>query len=278
MQKYLSQKQQKLGEFLLKSYNGKLSYGRLNKLFRQKDIKVNGKRVNADMEIFSGDIIECYFDGESKPLEVIFADENVVVCNKPTKITAEDFYKEVVKSYPTAIFTHRLDRNTFGVMIFALNQKAYEELFFGFKERTFEKYYYCLVYGAFEKKNGSLNDYLFKDAKKGLVTVSSQKTKGSLPICTKYKEVACGEQTSVLKVELVTGRTHQIRAHLAHYGHFIIGDGKYGDERVNKTFKQSGQLLVAGELVLHFNSENMLFYLNNKSFCVDNLQVFKKLK
>lgn len=278
MQKFTANEKIKLSAFLLDKYQGGLSYGKFCKLLKNKDVKINGTRVNKDCALSCGDIVECYFDGEKAPLQIVYKDENVVVFNKPVRITAEDFYTRVCEEFSTAIFTHRLDRNTSGLIIFALNQKAYEELFEGFKQRTFKKYYYCLVNGAFEQKKGELKDYLVKDEQKGEVKVYNNKVAGAKQIITQYEEVARGEYSSVLKVELVTGRTHQIRAHLAYHGHFIIGDGKYGAERVNKLFKVRSQLLIASILTLYFKKESFLYYLNEKTFFVDNKRVFDYLK
>ncbi|MBR3863573.1 MAG: RluA family pseudouridine synthase [Clostridia bacterium] len=278
MQKFTVQKNQKLSDFLLEAYENELSYSKFCMLLRKKDIKINSQRVNKDCLVFVGDIIECYFDGQKKPLEIVYIDENIVVCNKPQGITSEDYYNKVKSEYPTAYFTHRLDRNTFGLIIFALNEKSYVELFEGFKQRTFEKYYTCLVSGAFEKQSGELNDYMVKNSEQSLVKVYKQKVANSLAICTRYEQVAKGDISSVLKIELVTGRTHQIRAHLAYYGHFIIGDGKYGKESINRLFKQNKQLLIASSLTLKFNGKNHLYYLNGKTFFVDDKVVFEKLK
>ena len=278
MQKFTVQKNQKLSEFLFDAYGSELSYSKFCMLLRKKDIKINSKRVNKDCLVTACDIIECYYDGQKKPLEIVYCDENIVVCNKPQGITSEDYYNNVKGEYPTAYFTHRLDRNTSGLIIFALNEKSYTELLKGFKQRTFEKYYTCLVNGVFEKQSGELNDYMVKDSEQSLVKVYSKKVDNSLAICTRYEQLVCGNISSVLKVELVTGRTHQIRAHLAYYGHFIIGDGKYGKESVNREFKQSKQLLIASSLTLKFNSESPLYYLNGKTFSVDDRVVFEKIK
>lgn len=248
------------------------------KLYRKKDIKVNGKRVSKNCELCVNDVIEVFFNETPQNLDVIFCDRNVLVVNKPSGITSEDFYERVKGFYNSALFTHRLDRNTFGIMIFALNQKAYDELFYGFKNRTFDKYYYCLVYGKMPKQSAVLKDYLFKDAKKATVIVTSEKVKGSLPIETYYEVIKSGEISTVLKVKLITGRTHQIRAHLAYYGNFIIGDGKYGKESINKTFKQRTQLLTSGELTLHFKSDDTLYYLDNTTFEIPKDNIFEKLQ
>ena len=278
MQRFMVKSKTKLSDFLLDKYQGSLSYGKFCNLIKNKDIKINGKRISKDCFIEEGDLVECYFDGQKLPLEIIFKDENLLVINKPQGVTSEDFFERVKEEYSTAIFTHRLDRNTSGVILFALNDSAYSELYNGFKERTFEKYYHCLVNGAFESKKGILKDYLIKDEKKGTVKIYNKEVPGSKPVITAYEEVLRGEFSSVLKVELITGRTHQIRAHLAHHGHFIIGDGKYGAEKVNKIFKVSKQLLVASSLTLKFNKQSPLYYLNQKTFSVDNKRVFEYLK
>ena len=141
MQKFIVQKNQKLSEFLFDAYGSKLSYSKFCMLLRKKDIKINSKRVNKDCLVAIGDIIECYYDGQKTPLEIVYLDENIVVCNKPQGITSEDYYNKVKSEYPTAYFSHRLDRNTSGLIVFALNEKSYTELLKGFKQRTFEKYY-----------------------------------------------------------------------------------------------------------------------------------------
>lgn len=278
MQKFTCENKTKLSDFLLDKYQGGLSYGKFCTLLRKKDIKINQKRVNKDCVLQKGDIVECYFDAEIELLTPIYKDENVVVLNKPQSITSEDFYNRVKGQYATAIFTHRLDRNTSGVMIFALNEESYGELYQGFKNRTFSKTYHCLVNGAFEKKQALLQDYMVKDEKIGLVKVYSNAIDGAKIIKTQYEEIARAEFSSLLKVQLITGRTHQIRAHLAYHGHFIIGDGKYGSERVNKIFKVSKQLLIATNLELHFSEQSLLFYLNGKNFSVDYSGLFKYLK
>ncbi len=277
MKKFTVNEEKGLTDFLLDEYKGALKYGRLMKLYREKDIKVNGSRVNADTLLHPGDFVDVYYDGETR-INVIYSDDDIVVCDKPAGIESVAFYEQVRAVFPSAIFTHRLDRNTSGIMIFALNQKAYDLLFAGFRDRTFDKIYYACVYGAFEKKNDVLKDYMFKDEKAGRVSVFSEYRKGALPVETGYEELAYGEKTSVLAVKLYTGRTHQIRAHLAYYGHFVIGDGKYGDDRINRELGIKKQLLRAVKLVLHFSKGDYLYRLNGKEFSVNGDMIFAGLK
>lgn len=278
MQKFTCENKTKLSDFLLDKYQGGLSYGKFCSLIRKKDIKVNGKRVSKDCKLFQGDLVECYFNGEKPTLEVVYSDDNILICNKPQGITSEDYYKNVLQTYETAIYTHRLDRNTSGIITFALNECAYAQLYNGFKNRTFKKYYHCLVNGAFDKKQGVLNAYMVKDEERATVKVYANKTHGAKEICTKYEEIERGDLSSLLKVELVTGRTHQIRAHLAFSGHFIIGDGKYGVEKINKIFKAKTQLLISTDITFIFEKDSPLYYLNQKTFSVDFNKLYQYLK
>ena len=278
MEKVLVSQKTELTTLLRVTFGEQLTYGSLMKLYRKKDIKVNGKRVSNNCELNVGDLVEVYFQPKAANLSVIYKDENLLVLNKPKGKSSDEFYNQVKGEFPTAIYTHRLDTNTSGIIMFALNQEAYEQLFNGFKNRTFEKYYYCLVNGVPKKQSALLSDYMFKDAKKGIAIVYSNKVKGSLPIQTEYQVVKSGKQSAVLKVKLITGRTHQIRAHLAYHGHFIIGDGKYGDERINKQFRERSQLLISGETILRFNESSKLYYLNGKKFTAPCESVFEKLR
>ncbi len=245
-----------------------ISYSVLNKLLRNKDIKVNGARISKDIELSVGDVVEIYYTVQPKPLTVIFKDDNILVAYKPKGIEAVDFYEQVKAEYSSAQFVHRLDRNTDGVMIFPLNQVSESELLLGFKEHRFIKKYVATVIGSLPKKSDILCDYLFKDSKKSIVKIYKNFVTGSLPIKTGYKVIEEKDGLSKLEVTLYTGRTHQIRAHLAFIGHAILGDGKYGDNRVNKQYKVNKQMLTAVSITLNFNKESPLYYLNGKSFFV----------
>ena len=160
---------------------------------------------------------------------------------------------------------HRLDRNTEGLILFAKDKASLEILLEKFQNHEIIKYYKCKVYGIFNKKNDVLEAYLFKDNKKSLVYISDEKKQGYRPIKTEYTviEENIEKNYSILEVILHTGRTHQIRAHLAHIGHPIIGDGKYGINEINKIFGEKNQNLVAYKIKFDFSTNGSIIdYLN----------------
>ena len=265
--KFKADGDEKLSEAILARFNGAMSYSLVMKLIRQKDVKINGERTNKDVTVAKGDEISVYTTAyDNRAENILFEDENVLAAVKPKGITSEDFYDLIKKTHPTAFFVHRLDRNTDGIMLFALTPAANDELLKGFKNRTFKKYYSARVYGTFDKKEGTLEAYLLKDEKKSEVKIFDEPKKGAVKIITRYEVLSEDGETSLLNVELVTGKTHQIRAHLAHVGHPLIGDGKYGYKSINDRFKEKTQSLTAYKTELGFGKESPLFYLNGKTF------------
>ncbi|MBE5742955.1 MAG: RluA family pseudouridine synthase [Clostridiales bacterium] len=260
-------KGRKLTVEITEYYKGVVSYSLANKLLRKKDVKVNGVRVKDDFKTNEGDKIEVYYDGEDKRAEnLLYGDQNILVIVKPKGITAEDFYALIKNRYSEARFIHRLDRNTDGIMLFALNGESEKELLKGFKERTFDKYYLAEVYGEPKEKSATVTAYLKKDEQNGIVKIYAKPENGAEKIITSYSTLKSNGETSLLEVKLITGKTHQIRAHLAYIGHFIIGDGKYGYESVNRRFHATKQRLTAYKTVLYFNEDSPLYYLNGKEF------------
>ena len=208
------------------------------KTLRKKDIKINGKRVNQNVSIFENDEVLVYISdnllSNNTTLNIIYEDNNILLINKPVNIEvtgSEGLTDLVHKKYSNCEFLpmpcHRLDRNTSGLIIFAKNQIALDILLKKFKNHEIEKHYLALVYGIPKEKKKQMEAYLFKDRIKSMVYISDVLKKGYSKIITSYKVIEeYSNNTSLLDVEIKTGKTHQIRAHLAHIGHPIIGDRK----------------------------------------------------
>lgn len=256
-----------------------LSNNLFYKTLRKKDIKINGKRVSENVTVFEGDEIQVYISDNllesNLNLDIVYEDNNILLINKPSNIevTGVQSLTEVVhKLYSSCEFKpmpcHRLDRNTSGLILFAKNKLALDILSEKFKHHEIEKHYLALVYGVPKKKNEKLVSYLFKDSSKSLVYISDVPKKGYQKIITSYSLIETFDNnSSLLDVEIETGRTHQIRAHLAHIDLPIIGDGKYGINEINKKFKAKTQKLVSYKLFFKFESDSgILEYLNKKSF------------
>lgn len=254
-----------------------LSQGAIYKALRKKDIRVNDIKVSENITIHEGDDIKIYIIdsilfGEEKKLNVIYEDENILAVNKPKgiEVTGEKSLTDLVhKQYNnySIMPCHRLDRNTEGIILFAKNKEVLEILFEKFQNHEIVKYYKCKVIGIPKKKHDVLEAYLFKDTKKSIVYVSNEKKQGYRPIKTEYTILEENKEKnySILQVILHTGRTHQIRAHLAHIGHPIIGDGKYGINEVNKKFGEKTQNLESYKIKFDFKTNSgMLAYLNGK--------------
>lgn len=271
VKQFIAKNNIKLSTFLLKEYDGDLSYSTFCKLLRKKDILVDGVRVTADIKLVIGQKVVVYYDGKKtqNTFNVIFKDDNVLVVYKPKGITSERFYDKLSAEYNGLYFCHRLDRNTDGIMIFALTNKAYEHILYGFKHHQFDKSYRAHVYGVVLSDSKILEGYLFKDSKLSFVTISDTPIKGGVKIKTGYKVIKRYENSTLLDVQLYTGKTHQIRAHLAHIGHFILGDGKYGKESINKALGVNDLQLTSFSLKLHFCQDSPLFYLDGRQFCLD---------
>lgn len=270
MKTFTCSKTAKLSKFLLEEYGGKLSYSTFCKLLRNKDIKVDGRRVNLDLTLTAGMVVDCYYEPLKTKLKVLYKDENIVALFKGDDITSEDFYSLVCERYKTAKAVHRLDRNTSGIILYALNESAEKELLKAFKDRLIKKYYLAEVYGILKEKQAILTAYLKKDENLGLVKIYSKKVENSLTITTEYQVVKELENSSVVKILLHTGRTHQIRAHMAHIGHFVLGDGKYGDNKINKSFGYKRQRLCAVEVRFNFDNRSLLSYLNEITINAEN--------
>lgn len=266
---YIAQKNSKLSKSVLKAYP-LISYTAFMKLLRNKDVKVNGQRVNKDVDVLLGDKVELYYNlPEKSCYSQIFCDDNIVIINKESGVTSEDIFDVIKSQYKGAKFIHRLDRNTSGLMVFALNEVAEKELLSRFKNHAFDKRYTCVVKGTPNPNKALLTAYLIKDKDQKFVKIFDKKVAGSVMIKTGYEVLSKNEETSCLRVRLYTGKTHQIRAHLAHIGHPILGDEKYGDTDFNKKYKSKKQKLIASSLTFYFDKDSPLYYLNEKCFSLE---------
>ncbi|MBQ7949031.1 MAG: RluA family pseudouridine synthase [Clostridia bacterium] len=235
-------------------------------LLKNKEIKVNGKRVGSDVTLEVGDEVAYFLSKkqEEKPaFFIVYEDENVLIADKESGVNSEAVFA-ALKRERECYFIHRLDRNTQGLMAFALNAKTETALLQAFKERAAEKRYHALCCGSFTKLQDILTAYLKKDAEKALVKVFDTPKNGGERIVTEYRVLDKEGEFTRIEVVLHTGKTHQIRAHLAHIGCPIIGDMKYGNTAVNKARKATRQCLVAK--CLRFSLQGELAYLNEKQW------------
>ena len=298
---------QRVDKFILKTFP-KLPKSLMYKEIRKKNIKVNKKRTEPNAVLSEGDVIELYlkdevleekpkhydFTGASKRLDIVYEDENILLLNKKAGLLCHPDGNEYVdtlisrvKRYlydkgewspeDSSTFTpslaNRIDRNTSGIVIAAKNAEALRILNEKIKSREIEKHYITAVHGKMKKESDTLTAYLSKDEKRNMVTVSGTEFEGAKKIVTQYKVLDYSNNITLLEIDLKTGRTHQIRAHLAHIGNPIVDDGKYG-----KNHGRSRQALCSYKLVFNMKDAGILDYLCGKEFEIKDCEIINNFK
>lgn len=285
----------------------------LQKYIRLKRIKLNGKGAKRDTRLSAGDTLQLYINDEffEKPreensylkvatprLSIVYEDENILLADKKPGVLCHSAgvwdYNTLIaniqaymaqkgewkpkeeNSFAPAL-CNRIDRNTGGIVIAAKNAEALRILNDKIKDREIEKYYLCAVQGRPNPPQGRLENYLFKDAGKNQVYIKNRPEPGAKSAVTEYRVLKSKGRLSLVECRLLTGRTHQIRAQMAHAGWPLLGDGKYGSERFNKQYGEKGQALYSYKLRFEFPTDaGLLNYLRGREFTVDKIDFAEK--
>lgn len=305
---------QRLDKFLLKKFKTmpkKMAY----MYIRKKCVKVNGKKATPEVMLKENDLLTFYIKDEffdniqeenyeflkaPKTLKIIYEDENIILLDKkPGVIVHQDKsyhfdclllrlqhylydkgeYNPKEENFFAPALVNRIDRNTGGIVIGAKNAESLRILNQKMKDRELHKFYLCLLINKPKKDNAILSDYLIKNEKTNKVTVLRNEKQGAKKILTKYSVLETNNNLTLCEVELLTGRTHQIRAHMSSIGCPILGDNKYGNKKLNQKYSLSKQCLYSYKLAFDFTTDSgILSYLDKKDFSTNDIWFMDYLK
>ena len=302
---------QRVSKFIEKTVPA-LPQGLLYKSFRLKRIKLNKKRCQPQDRLSQGDLLELYindeFFGEGRQdlvflkvpdrIQVVYEDQNILLVDKkPGLVVHEDddntpdtlinrilhylynkgeYQPDAEQSFVPAL-CNRIDRNTGGIVIAAKNAETLRIINQKIRDREIDKRYLCITVGAPRPPQGEVSCFLLKDEKKKQVAVYHRPVPGGKTAVTRYRTLETRGELSLLEVELLTGRTHQIRATMADLGCPLLGDGKYGDGQVNRRYGETRQALYSYRLTFDFPTDaGLLNYLRGRSFQVESVPFREK--
>ena len=298
---------------LLAKYMNQAGKGFLYKMMRKKNITLNGKKCDGSEKLVTGDEVRLFFSDETigkfsvhtlqevkkVNLQIIYEDDHILLVNKPSgmlsqkaKDTDESLVEYIIdylvssgqlsteqlKSFRPSV-CNRLDRNTSGLVVAGKSLPGLQIMSAVFKDRSLHKYYRCVVKGSVTDKQ-VITGFLKKDSVTNQVTITAAEVEGSVPVMTEYEPLGQAEGCTLLSVKLITGRTHQIRAHLASIGHPILGDFKYGSSAVNEEAKKRWNIrsqMLHSCTVTFPELPEPLAYLSGKTFSAPLPQTFRKI-
>lgn len=269
---------------LLAFFDGTVSHTTIQKALRNKDVRVNDERTKANKMLAKGDRLSIFLNSNKpnvlqKKYEVVYQDDNLLIVNKEQGFAVhadgnreDNLLEQLRRDFKGEKISlcHRIDRNTGGLVVVALNELALNSMLEAFRAKRVTKNYHAITVGCPPKEEGTLIHYLSKNEKLAKVFVYKTKAQDRLTAVTHYRLLQKTAQLCMVEYSIETGRMHQIRAQSAFAGFPILGDLKYGNTAISRQYNQKKQALFAVGIVLHFSKGDYLFYLNNHIFSIES--------